>query len=109
MSIEPIYRIAFAPEVRPFIRRLVKQDRAVVFHELRLIAARLIDPERVDYYGEKPKTYYVDARGLSPHWPDGLRIFFRVSRRVMMVTVIDIGDHRTCATHPSQSIYPDER
>ena len=31
MSIEPVYRIEFAPEVRDFIRRLVKQDRAAVF------------------------------------------------------------------------------
>jgi mRNA-degrading endonuclease RelE of RelBE toxin-antitoxin system len=45
MNIEPSYRIEFAPEVHDFIRRLVKRDRAAVFHELHQVAARLVDPK----------------------------------------------------------------
>lgn len=108
MSIDPVYRIEFAPEVRDFIRRLVKQDRAVVFHELRLVAARQVDPKIVESISS-PKTYYIYVRGLSRQWPSGLRILFAVNRKVMTVRLVDIGDHRTCATHPDQSIYPDER
>jgi mRNA-degrading endonuclease RelE of RelBE toxin-antitoxin system len=105
---KPIYRIEFTPEVRDFIRRLVKQDRAAVFHELRLVATRLVDPKIVESI-PSPKTYYVYVHRLSRQWPQGLRIFFTVRRSVMTITVVNVGDHHTSATHPSHSIYPDER
>ena len=104
----PIYHIEFVPEVRAFVRRLVKQDRAAVFHELCLVAARLVDPKIVESI-PSPKTYYVYVHNLSRQWPQGLRIFFTVRRDVMTVTVVNVGDHRTSATHPRRSIYPDER
>ncbi len=77
-------------------------------HYLELISQRQILPDVVRSY--ERKTYKVRIPGSEiTGWPDGLRIFFRVERGSMTVVVIDMGDHETCATHPDQSVYPDER
>jgi hypothetical protein len=73
---KPIYRIEFTPDVCDFIRRLVKQNRAAVFHELRLVAARLVDPKIVESIAS-PKTYYVYVHSLYCQWPQGPKHLIR--------------------------------
>ena len=79
-------------------------------HYFDLIAEQRILPDVVESI-PTPKTYKVrvPAAQLTQQWPTGMRIFFRVNKAAMQVGVIDLGDHRTSATHPGRSIYPDER
>jgi len=103
------YQVRTHPDVTALIKALSLDDQEEVKALMRAIAA---DPylaaERVWSY--EHKTFKRDTHAVSKQsWPKGLRLVYQIIEDLVMVAVIDAGDHQTSARNPGKSVYPDER
>jgi mRNA-degrading endonuclease RelE of RelBE toxin-antitoxin system len=101
------YKVKIIRAAQTFLNGLQPEDQQAVRVLIRTIAAapEIGDPVRSLEEVYYQKTYWINRQ----RWPKGLRVTYRYNPDEFTVVVLDIGDHRTSASHPGQSIYPDER
>jgi hypothetical protein len=101
------YRVVLTTIVRDFLNGLHDDDKQAVRV---LIDAIGESPEGGDIVWSTDDEFYQKTYDLDKRrWPNGLRIVYKYWEDKLLVALVDVGDHHTSASHPGQSIYPDER
>jgi hypothetical protein len=101
------YRILYSPAVKAFFSTLSPRSKRAVKDLLVLIAQapQFGAPVRSEEGILYQKTYDVPIEEFSA----GIRVFYQIFETEIVIAVINLGDHTTCAVRPGQSVYRDER
>jgi mRNA-degrading endonuclease RelE of RelBE toxin-antitoxin system len=102
-----VYEVQWEPAARAFVEALDADDKNAVSHAVSLLQRELLLGERVE--SDPVPTYKIRVGVKKTQWPNDLRVFFRVSHKRSILYIINVGDHKTSALYPGESIYPDER